>query len=67
MGPGSDRICGNLLWWMSDVTARLLSVLSTLQSGRPVNGTELAEPLGISSRTLRRDIDRLRSYPTPAA
>lgn len=41
-------------------TSRLLSLLSLLQSRRDWPGSLLASRLGISDRTVRRDIDRLR-------
>jgi predicted DNA-binding transcriptional regulator YafY len=41
-------------------TARLLNLLSLLQARRDWPGAVLAERLGISERTVRRDIDRLR-------
>lgn len=50
---------------MSDVTGRMLSLLATLQSGRSFSGEDLAVRLGVSPRTLRRDIDRLRGYGYP--
>ncbi|GAB3926390.1 YafY family protein [Kribbella albertanoniae] len=50
---------------MADVTARMLALLSTLQSGRSFSGDELVQRLGVSPRTLRRDVDRLRSYGYP--
>ncbi|MFC9695003.1 helix-turn-helix transcriptional regulator [Kribbella sp. NPDC056951] len=50
---------------MADVTARMLALLSTLQSGRSFSGDELAQRLGVSPRTLRRDVDRLRGYGYP--
>ncbi|MEV5592328.1 YafY family protein [Streptomyces sp. NPDC052496] len=54
---------------MSDTPARLLKLLTLLQTGRERTGTELAERLGVSPRTVRRDIDRLRGlgYPVDAA
>lgn len=42
-------------------TSRLLSLLSMLQDRRFWTGHELAERLGVSGRTLRRDIERLRT------
>ncbi|WP_436887371.1 helix-turn-helix transcriptional regulator [Nocardiopsis dassonvillei] len=39
---------------------RLLRLLSLLQMRRDWSGPELADRLGVSARTLRRDIDRLR-------
>ncbi|MCG5217880.1 helix-turn-helix transcriptional regulator [Streptosporangium sp. KLBMP 9127] len=50
---------------MADVTQRILALLTTLQSGRAFTGDELAVRLGVSPRTLRRDIDRLRGYGYP--
>ncbi|WP_433384909.1 helix-turn-helix transcriptional regulator [Micromonospora sp. KLBMP9576] len=50
---------------MADVTQRMLSLLSTLQTGRSFRGDELARRLGVSPRTLRRDVDRLRGYGYP--
>ncbi|QGG97019.1 WYL domain-containing protein [Actinomarinicola tropica] len=46
----------------------MLQLLSLLQTYRFWPGTELSDRLGISSRTLRRDIDRLRvlGYPVDA-
>ncbi|MFM6852376.1 MAG: helix-turn-helix transcriptional regulator [Terrabacter sp.] len=49
-------------------TARVLRLLDLLQS-RPVwSGTELAERLGVTTRSVRRDVDRLRElgYPVNA-
>ena len=53
---------------MSDPTSRVLQLLSLLQTHRFWPGTELSGRLGVSSRTLRRDIDRLRDlgYPVDA-
>ncbi|MEU5872144.1 YafY family protein [Glycomyces sp. NPDC047369] len=50
---------------MPDVTRRMLSLLASLQTGRPFSGGELASRLGVSPRTLRRDVDRLREYGYP--
>lgn len=46
---------------MLNTSARLLRLLSLLQSGRDWTGTEIAERLSVSSRTIRADVDRLRS------
>lgn len=46
---------------MLDTSARLLHLLSTLQRRSEWGGPELAETLGVTTRTLRRDIDRLRA------
>ncbi|MEO3743967.1 YafY family protein [Plantactinospora sp. B5E13] len=53
---------------MPDARARLLSLLSLLQTPRLWPGSELAQRLGVSGRTVRRDIDRLRElgYPVHA-
>lgn len=50
---------------MGDVTARMLRLLATLQTGRALTGDELAARLGVSPRTLRRDVERLRGYGYP--
>jgi predicted DNA-binding transcriptional regulator YafY len=42
------------------VSARLLQVLSLLQAGPSWTGPELADRLGVSVRTVRNDIDKLR-------
>ncbi|AEE47674.1 helix-turn-helix transcriptional regulator [Cellulomonas fimi] len=42
-------------------TERLLRLLSLLQAHRDWPGQELAERLGTTSRTVRRDVDRLRT------
>ncbi|AUH43746.1 helix-turn-helix transcriptional regulator [Streptomyces sp. CMB-StM0423] len=52
---------------MSDTPARLLTLLSVLQSGREHSGPELARRLGVSVRTVRRDVDRLRALGYPVA
>ena len=43
-----------------DMPGRLLRLLSLLQSRRTWSGTELATRLGVTERTVRRDVDRLR-------
>ncbi|MEV0802453.1 YafY family protein [Kribbella sp. NPDC050281] len=50
---------------MLETSARLLRLLSLLQVRRDWSGSELAERLGVSSRTLRTDVERLRvlGYP----
>ncbi|MEU1607046.1 helix-turn-helix transcriptional regulator [Micromonospora matsumotoense] len=54
---------------MPTTSARLLALLSLLQSRRDWSGRVLAARLGISLRTVRRDVDRLRElgYPVAAA
>ncbi|WP_327043814.1 YafY family transcriptional regulator [Microbispora sp. NBC_01189] len=53
---------------MANTSDRTLRLLSLLQNHRHWPGAELAERLGVSARTLRRDIDRLRElgYPVEA-
>lgn len=53
---------------MLETSARLLQLLSLLQSPRDWTGSELAERLEVSSRTVRNDIERLRAlgYPVHA-
>ncbi|MFE3070926.1 helix-turn-helix transcriptional regulator [Streptomyces sp. NPDC059247] len=53
---------------MTDTPARLLNLLSLLQTPREWPGSELAERLAVSPRTIRRDVDRLRDlgYPVEA-
>ncbi|MFE3827898.1 helix-turn-helix transcriptional regulator [Streptomyces sp. NPDC059092] len=53
---------------MTDTPARLLRLLSLLQTPREWPGSELAQRLDVSARTIRRDIDRLRAlgYPVEA-
>ena len=53
---------------MLETSARLLSLLSLLQARREWPGPELAERLEVGVRTIRRDIERLRTlgYPVHA-
>ncbi|MFC0601034.1 helix-turn-helix transcriptional regulator [Streptomyces palmae] len=53
---------------MANTSTRTLRLLSLLQTHRYWPGDELADRLGVSVRTLRRDIDRLRElgYPVQA-
>ncbi|MFE5325946.1 helix-turn-helix transcriptional regulator [Embleya sp. NPDC056575] len=54
---------------MLETSARLLRLLSLLQTPREWPGSELAERLGVSGRTIRKDVDRLRElgYPVDAS
>ena len=54
---------------MLETSARLLRLLSLLQTRRDWTGPQLAARLGVTSRTVRNDIERLRSlgYPVDAA
>ncbi|MFG1797870.1 helix-turn-helix transcriptional regulator [Nocardia sp. NPDC049149] len=53
---------------MLETSARLLRLLSLLQTPRDWTGTDLAERLEVDVRTVRRDIDKLRNlgYPVEA-
>jgi biotin operon repressor len=59
---------GGKLGAMLETSARLLRLLSLLQARRDWSGAELADRLGVSTRTVRRDVERLRSlgYPVHA-
>src|SRR5262245_65624808 len=52
-----------------DTSGRLLRLLSLLQTPREWTGTELADRLEVSTRTVRNDIERLRDlgYPVHAS
>lgn len=50
---------------MANTSSRTLRLLSLLQTHRFWPGPELAERLGVTDRTLRRDIDRLRELGYP--
>ncbi|MFI6939703.1 helix-turn-helix transcriptional regulator [Streptomyces sp. NPDC050418] len=54
---------------MLETSARLLKLLSLLQAHREWSGADLADRLGVTPRTVRRDIDRLRElgYPVNAS
>ena len=53
---------------MLETSARLLRLLSLLQTRRDWSGPELAGRLGVTVRTIRNDVDKLRSlgYPVNA-
>ena len=53
---------------MPETSARLLRLLSLMQARRDWTGTELAARLGVTTRTIRHDVDRLRGlgYPVDA-
>jgi predicted DNA-binding transcriptional regulator YafY len=53
---------------VASTSSRTLRLLSLLQSRRQWGGPDLADRLGVSVRTLRRDVDRLRElgYPVEA-
>ncbi|MCV7421521.1 YafY family transcriptional regulator [Mycobacterium yunnanensis] len=54
---------------MSETTGRVLRLLGLLQSRRVWGGDELAERLGVTGRSVRRDVERLRElgYPVHAS
>jgi predicted DNA-binding transcriptional regulator YafY len=52
---------------MLETSARLLRLLSLLQGRREWSGAELSARLEISERTVRRDMDRLRTLGYPVA
>ncbi|MFJ9298409.1 helix-turn-helix transcriptional regulator [Streptomyces asoensis] len=54
---------------MLETSARLLRLLSLLQAHREWSGAQLADRLGVTVRTVRRDVDRLRElgYPVNAS
>ncbi|MEU6994273.1 YafY family protein [Streptomyces sp. NPDC046465] len=54
---------------MLETSARLLRLLSLLQAHRDWSGADLADRLGVTPRTVRRDVDRLRElgYPVNAS
>lgn len=53
---------------MLETSARLLRLLSLLQAHREWSGPDLATRLGVTTRTIRNDVERLRSlgYPVHA-
>ncbi|MFB7916245.1 helix-turn-helix transcriptional regulator [Streptomyces sp. NPDC056061] len=54
---------------MLETSARLLRLLSLLQTHREWAGADLADRLGVTPRTVRRDVDKLRElgYPVNAS
>jgi len=54
---------------MLETSARLLRLLSLLEARRDWTGPQLAERLGVTTRTVRNDVERLRNlgYPVDAA
>jgi biotin operon repressor len=54
---------------MKETSARLLRLLTLLQTRRDWSGQELADRLGVTTRTVRRDVEKLRDldYPVHAA
>jgi len=64
-----SAIGGKLQPAMVQTSARLLALLSLLQVRREWTGQELADRLEVGARTIRRDVEKLRSlgYPVEAA
>src|SRR5579862_7887715 len=62
-------MCERMRSIMVQTSARLLALLSLLQVRREWTGQELADRLEVGPRTIRRDVDKLRSlgYPIEAA
>ena len=54
---------------MSQTTSRVLQLLGLLQSRRVWSGAELSRRLGVTTRSVRRDVERLRElgYPVHAS
>jgi predicted DNA-binding transcriptional regulator YafY len=54
---------------VSETTSRVLQLLGLLQSRRVWSGEELADRLGVTTRSVRRDVERLRDlgYPVLAS
>jgi predicted DNA-binding transcriptional regulator YafY len=50
---------------MTETSSRLLELLSLLQARRDWQGAALADRLGVSLRTIRRDVERLRGLGYP--
>ena len=50
---------------MTETSSRLLELLALLQARREWSGAQLADRLGVSGRTIRRDIGRLRELGYP--
>ena len=50
---------------MSDTAGRLLRLLSLLQTRRSWSGTDLAARLGVTERTLRREVEGLLGLDFP--
>lgn len=67
MRTGSVRGCGRMA--DMETLARVLRLLGLLQSGAVLSGPALAEELGVTTRCVRRDVDRLRElgYPVEAS
>ena len=67
-GQFPAAICAIIVRVMTATSGRLLQLLALLQARRDWPGRELAQRLGVSGRTVRRDVERLRElgYPVDA-
>ena len=67
-GQLRSSVAWQILEAMLETSARLLRLLSLLQTHRDWSGADLAERLGVTIRTVRRDVERLRDlgYPVDA-
>ena len=63
-GRTRSWLCGRLRGVL-ETSARLLRLLSLLETRRDWSGPELAGRLGVDARTLRRDVERLRALGYP--
>src|SRR3954452_20371924 len=61
LGQDVSSTQGTIETPMSETSSRLLEMLSLLQGRRDWPGSELADRLEVSRRTIRRDVDRLRA------
>ena len=52
---------------LKDASARLLRMLTLFQVRHTWSGSELADRLGVTTRTVRRDIDKLRELDYPVS
>ena len=59
MRSGPVRIVGHHVA-VADQTVRVLRLLALLTSARSWRGEDLAARLGVTARTVRRDVERLR-------
>ncbi len=68
LGQVLAAIYGRLVGVMTETSGRLLQLLALLQARRDWPGPALADRLGVSPRTIRRDVERLRAlgYPVDA-
>jgi len=53
------------MFGVADTAARLLHLLSLLQRRPDWSGRQLADQLAVTTRTVRRDVDRLRNLGYP--